>query len=202
MRCPTFMTNAKLSCWAKRSSCPPSCDAGTSMVMSSSPRSTPCQHDSTPDNPVICYLSGACADRLYADADTRALTCWLPFRSVEVSQQPLEGLLICVMRLPAPKVTNVPGIAIQRWQAGLQGHDGVVNPDREEDGGALLTLPCQGGLHLVFHPLARHRRLGQAEEQLVIHADGLVNAGAESVADFHIFRGKPAAHALVLQICV
>src|SRR5262245_57377995 len=104
------------------------------------------------------------------------------------------------MCLPALKVPNEPGIANQRWPTCLQGHHRVVNADWEEDSGALLAFPCQGGFDFLFDPLTCHRRLGQDEEQLVIEADGLVNAGAEVVTDFHIFWGKPAAHALVLEI--
>jgi hypothetical protein len=61
----------------------------------------------------------------------RALTLWLPVRGLEVPQQPVESFLIHVMHLPTPKVPNVPGIANQRWPARLQGHDRVVDSDRE-----------------------------------------------------------------------
>src|SRR4051794_21059757 len=104
----------------------------------------------------------------------------------------VEGLLIHAIRLPAPKVTNGPSIVNQRWPACLQGHDRIVNPDWKENGGTLLAFPCQGGFHLLLHPLARHRRLVEDEEQLVIDVDHLVNPGAEAIADFHSFRGKPA----------
>src|SRR5262249_55073020 len=74
--------------------------------------------------------------------------------------------------------------------------------DWEEDSGPLLTFPCQGGFDFLFHPLTCHRRLGQDEEQLVIEANRLVNAGAKAVTDFHILRGKPAPYALILEICI
>ena len=106
------------------------------------------------------------------------------------------------MCLPAPKVANVPGVANVRWPARLQGHDRVVNPDWKQDGGALLAFPVQGGFHLLLYPLARHGCLGEDEQQLVIDADGFINPRAEAVTDFHIFRSKPAAHTLVLKICV
>ena len=104
------------------------------------------------------------------------------------------------MGLPPPKVANVPGIANQRWPACLQGHDRIIDPDGKQDGGALLAFPRQGRFYLLLHPLACHRRLGQNDEQLVIEADCLINAGAESVADFHVLGSKPAPHALVLEI--
>ena len=65
-----------------------------------------------------------------------------------------------------------------------------------------LTFPCQGCFYFLPHPLARHRRLGQDEEELVIDPDRLINPGAKSVADFHILRGKPAAYTLILEIGV
>ena len=46
-------------------------------------------------------------------------SAWLPRRGGEVPQQPGKGVLIHVMRLPAPKVANVPGMANQRWPARL-----------------------------------------------------------------------------------
>jgi hypothetical protein len=54
----------------------------------------------------------------------------------------------------------------------------------------------------LLHPLARHRRLGQDEEQLVTETNCLINPGAEAVTDFHIFWGKPAPYAFVLEIRV
>jgi len=104
------------------------------------------------------------------------------------------------MRLPAPKVANVARITNQRWPACRLRHDRVVNPDWKEDSRALLAFPCQGRFHFLLHPLTRYRRLGQHEQQLVIEADGLINAGADAVANFQVFRGKPAAHALVLEV--
>ena len=106
------------------------------------------------------------------------------------------------MGLPAPKVANMPGVVNQRWPAGFLGHNRVVNPDRKEDGRALLAFPRQGGFDFLLHPLARHRRLGQDEEQLVIEADRLINPGAEAIADFHSFRGKPALYPFTPEIRV
>src|SRR5215510_6702256 len=80
----------------------------------------------------------------------------LPLRGFEVPQQPVEGLLIHVMRLPVPKVPNVASIANQRGPARLQSHDRVVDPHWKEDGGALLAFPCQGGFDFLLDPLTRH----------------------------------------------
>jgi len=46
----------------------------------------------------------------------RALTVWLRLCGFEVPQQPVEGLLIHTMRLPASKVANVSGIPNERWR--------------------------------------------------------------------------------------
>src|SRR5215510_12681718 len=118
----------------------------------------------------------------------------------KVPQQPVEGLLIHVMRLPAPKVPDVPCIANQRGPARLPRHDRVVDADRKEDGRLLLAFPCQGGFDFLLHPLTCHRRLGQDKEQLVIKADRFINLGADVGANFHIFGSKPAPYAVVLQI--
>src|SRR6516162_9054908 len=69
----------------------------------------------------------------------------LPLWIFEIPEQPVEGLLIRAMGLPAPKVANMPGVVNQRWPAGFLGHNRVVNPDRKEDGRALLAFPRQGG---------------------------------------------------------
>jgi hypothetical protein len=78
----------------------------------------------------------------------------------------------------------------------------LVNPDRKEDGGALLTFLCQGGFHLLLDPLAGDRELGEVEQQLVVKRDCLINTRAEAVADFHILGSKPAPHPVVLEIRV
>src|SRR5215813_13027513 len=49
-------------------------------------------------------------------------------RGFEVSRQPVEGLLIYVMRLPTPKILDVPSVPDQRWPARLQGHEPAVLP--------------------------------------------------------------------------
>ena len=68
-------------------------------------------------------------------------SAWLPRRGSEAPQQLVEGFLIHVMGLPASKVSDGPGIANQRWLACLQGHHRVVDPDRKEDGRAMLAFP-------------------------------------------------------------
>ena len=95
-----------------------------------------------------------------ANSCTIKLSSWPPLPSFEVLQQLVEGLLIHVMRLPAPKITNVPGIANQRWPARQLCHDRIINLDREEDSGPLLPFPRQGGFDFLLYSLARHRRLG------------------------------------------
>ena len=108
--------------------------------------------------------------------------------------------MIRVVRLPAPKVANVAGIAYQRWPSRLQGHYRVVNPDRKEDGGALLAFSCQGRFDLFLYPLTRHRSLGQNEKQLVINADRFIDAYPYFGPYGEIFWGKPAPYTLVLEI--
>ena len=91
-----------------------------------------------------CHASALPPARLLITANmslTRPCTFRLPLRGFEVPQQPVEGLLIHAMGLPALKVANVPGITNQRRPACLQGHDRVVNPDRKEDGGASAGFP-------------------------------------------------------------
>src|SRR5262245_31003368 len=109
------------------------------------------QHD---DGNAIAHAAGLTLRTLLI-ALTKS-SSWLSRRGFEVSQQPVEGLLIHAMRLPAPKVANITRIANQRWPARLQGHDRVVNLDRKEDGRALLTFSCQGGFDFLLDPLTRH----------------------------------------------
>src|SRR5262245_26473540 len=47
------------------------------------------------------------------------------------------------MRLPAPKVPDVPGVANERRPASLQSHHCVIDPDWKEDGGTLLAWLCR-----------------------------------------------------------
>jgi hypothetical protein len=78
--------------------------------------------------------------------EKRALTLWLLLCGFEVPQQPVEGLLIHTMGLPAPKVANVPRMANERRPVTLYGHHRVIDPDWKEDGRTVLAFPCQGGL--------------------------------------------------------
>jgi len=130
----------------------------------------------------------------------RALTVWLRLCGFEVPQQPVEGLLIRAMRLPAPEVSDVPRLAYQRWPPCLQGHDRVVDPHWKEDGGALLAFSCQGRFDLSLYPLTRHRSLGQNKKQLVLNADRFIDAYPYFGPYGEIFWGKPAPYTLVLEI--
>jgi hypothetical protein len=42
--------------------------------------------------------------------------------------------------------------------------------------------------------------LGQDEQEFVVKVNGLINAGPEFVADFHVFGSIPATHACGLEI--
>ncbi len=53
----------------------------------------------------------------------------------------------------------------------------------------------------LFHLLASHKAICQ-NEQFVIEADGLINAGTDFIACFHMVRSKPATYAFALQIGV
>ena len=68
----------------------------------------------------------------------------------------------------------------------------------------LFTLPLlfHGRFHLLFNPITGHRVFRQDEQQLLMHANGLVDPDPDALPDLQIFRGKPAAHAFLLEFSV
>ncbi len=63
-----------------------------------------------------------------------------------------------------------------------------------------LILFSKGGLDLEFHPRASNGMLREHQQQLVIQANGLIDALPDFVTRLHVFRGKPTAHAFALQV--
>ena len=90
-------------------------------------------------------------------AGDRGLTLAIVFLSLklQIAQQPLEALLVCVVVLPASEVADVAAALDVRRPAGCAVHDGIVQADWEEHRFLALPLLLEGGLDLLLYPVAR-----------------------------------------------
>jgi hypothetical protein len=66
----------------------------------------------------------------------------------------------------------------------------------------LLLFSLEGGFDFGLDPGAGDGSLGEDEEELVVEANGFINAVAKFVADFQVFGGKPGADTVGLEIGV
>ena len=112
-------------------------------------------------------------------------------------------MLVSVVLFPANEVADVTGAANVTSPCLVGPHHGVIKTNREEHRPVILTpLLFESSLDLLLNPGAFDGALLKNEEQLVVDADGLVNARSELVADLQILRGKPATHVLSLEVSV
>ena len=79
-------------------------------------------------------------------------------------------------------------------------HHDVIQPNRKEHELFLLPFLLKSRLDLVFYPGAFNRVLREHQEQLVVDTNSFINAGSEAIPNFQIFRRKPAADVLALQV--
>ena len=124
------------------------------------------------------------------------------FLRLQVAQQPHERLLERIVVLPVAEVADVAGTADIGGPCCVCVHYRVVNPNRKKHRAVLASFALERYFHFGFHPRASDRILRQDEEELVVNADSLVDAGSELVADLQILWRVPAADALRLEICV
>lgn len=121
----------------------------------------------------------------------------------EIAQQPFECDLVLIMIFPGREIADVALMLHQRSPASvLSFQDRIIQPDREENGAPLPGFPGQRGFDFMLHPIAGHGMFGEDQQELILQVYSLINAWADLVADLYILRGKPAAHAMILQIRV
>jgi len=80
-----------------------------------------------------------------------------------------------------------------------QGFEGR-EPDGEQHSPLVAHLALAGLGDFRLHPLALHAVRRQERQQLVVQPDGFVDLLVEFPAALNVVRGKPAAHAFVLQV--
>src|SRR5260221_3018106 len=78
--------------------------------------------------------------------------------------------------------------------------DLFIQADGKEHGALCLAFFGKCFLYLVFDPPTGDRMRREDQQELIVQANGLVDALPELISDLHIFRGKPAAHAFTLQV--
>ena len=132
------------------------------------------------------------------------------FFGFQVAQQAVKGGLVGVVVLPSRKSgTKYSRTSTARSlpvSASKHSQSLSISMSTSRMGKSLRRLvaglrfarPADFGLH----PLTADAVLGQDEQQLVVDADGLVDARPDFVADLHVLRREPAAHALGLQVGV
>ena len=120
--------------------------------------------------------------------------------SFQIAEQASEGLLVVVVVLPAGEVGNVSHTFDMCCPTRCALHDGIVKANGKEYQGVFLILFGKGGFDLEFYPRACDRVLREHQQQLVVLANGLIDALPDLVASLHVFWGKPAAHAFALQV--
>src|SRR5712692_2481101 len=81
-------------------------------------------------------------------------------------------------------------------------HYGLIDADWEEHRLSLLLFFFQCGSNLALHPGAFKRMFREHQQQLVILADGLIDAHMDIVTNLHILWRKPTAHPLALKVGV
>src|SRR5260370_25545553 len=78
--------------------------------------------------------------------------------------------------------------------------DLFIQADGKENGALCLAFFGQCFLYLVFDPPTGDRMSREDQQQLIVLANGLIDAVSDLVSNLHIFRGKPAAYAFALQV--
>jgi hypothetical protein len=127
------------------------------------------------------------------------LPCWWRV-GLKITQQASEGFLVVVMLLPTGEVSDVARpLEVGRPTGRALQHSSIkANGKQHRSVPGLLLRKSR--LDLKFHPHAFDGILREHQQELVIEADGLVDALPDFVTGLHVFRSEPAAHPLALQI--
>src|SRR5438094_8169883 len=104
------------------------------------------------------------------------------------------------MLFPAGEVSNMPCALNICCPCLLCFIYHVVQLDGKEHKLPCLMLFTKSGLYLFFYPRTGYRVLRENKQKLIIQPNRLINAHPELIADFEIFRGKPAPDILALQV--
>lgn len=148
-------------------------------------------------SPTIDARAGA-AEAL---GDTGFRAGYIRPRYRQIAYDSLEAPLVGVVILPLPEVADVarPQLGSPRL---LGFHHGVVQADRKEHGLSALAFLFKRRGDFVFDPATRVGMFRDDEQELVAIPNGLVDRIEDLRTNREIVWRKPAADALVLQVCV
>src|SRR6266704_1697199 len=130
----------------------------------------------------------------------RQMCWWWGAPGLKITQQTLKSSVIGIVRFPRGKVPNMSLLADSCGPRFGCLHDGLIQFEGKEHQLPLRLLLLQGLVDFVFDPGTFDGMLRKDDDELVIHADSLINVGLEFVANFQIFAGIPATHVVGLQV--
>src|SRR5260221_2218221 len=119
---------------------------------------------------------------------------------LQIAEQALQPALVGVMVFPAGEISNMARLFDVRSPISGALDDLFIQADGKEHGALCLAFFGKCVLYLVFDPPTGDRMRREDQQELIVQANGLVDALPELISDLHIFRGKPAAHAFTLQV--
>src|SRR5260221_366184 len=135
-------------------------------------------------------------------AERRLLDCaLLQWRSrLQIAEQALQPALVGVMVFPAGEISNMARLFDVCSPISGALDDPFIQADGKEHGALCFAFFGQCFLYLVFDPPTSDRMRREDQQQLIVLANGLIDALSDLVSNLHIFRGKPAAYACALQV--
>src|SRR5579859_4924223 len=98
------------------------------------------------------------------------------------------------------EVTDVASTLNMRSPRCFALFDSVIYADWKEDVSFLFALPGKRCLYFIVYPFTFHRGLREDKQKPILEPDLLINTRPDPVPDLHVFRRKPAANILALQI--
>src|SRR5260370_7813005 len=104
------------------------------------------------------------------------------------------------MVFPAGEISNMARILNVCGPISGALDDLFIQADGKENGALCLAFFGQCFLYLVFDPPTGDRMRREDQQQLIVLANGLIDALSNLVSNLHIFWGKPAAYAFALEV--
>jgi hypothetical protein len=125
--------------------------------------------------------------------------CW-GVVGLEIAQQTLQAFLVRIMVFPVGKVPDMacPADTGGPWQACLL--DRLIQGDGKEGRFLAALFFLKRGYDLAFYPLTIHGMFRKDDQELIIHADRLINTVPKLLSNFQVLWSIPAPDAIGLQV--
>src|SRR6266702_959972 len=119
---------------------------------------------------------------------------------LQITHQPLQAFLVGIVVFPAGKVSDMACLTNVVCPIGVTLYHGGIQANRKQDGSTLSTFFCQSRFYLILDPSTFQRLLREDQQELIVQANGLINALSDLIADFHVFAVIPASDSFGLQV--